>query len=87
VLLKVLALLIEVAQDEGRPLRDVNFLLSEIIPEVVERYAITDDPNCGASLGGSSGGNCAFTAAWFRPDCGCCDRADPASWSATSKAR
>jgi enterochelin esterase-like enzyme len=32
------------------------------------RYAVTDDHAQWAIAGGSSGGNCAFTAAWFRPD-------------------
>jgi enterochelin esterase family protein len=48
--------------------RYVSFLLNEIIPQVTERYAITDDPERWAICGGSSGGNCAFTAAWLRPD-------------------
>jgi enterochelin esterase-like enzyme len=45
-----------------------TFLLEEIIPAVGAEYAITDDPDNWAIAGGSSGGNCAFTAAWFRPD-------------------
>lgn len=45
-----------------------TFLLTEILPTVQERYAITDDPDGWAIGGGSSGGNCAFTAAWLRPD-------------------
>jgi enterochelin esterase family protein len=45
-----------------------NFLLEEIIPAVRAEYAITDDADQWAIAGGSSGGNCAFTAAWFRPD-------------------
>ncbi len=48
--------------------RYVNFLLTEIIPQVTERFAITDDPEQWGICGGSSGGNCAFTAAWLRPD-------------------
>jgi len=45
-----------------------NFLLTEIIPEVRKSYNITDDPD-GHAIGGiSSGGICAFTAAWERPD-------------------
>jgi enterochelin esterase family protein len=48
--------------------RYVSFLLDEIIPQVTARYTITDDPERWAICGGSSGGNCAFTAAWFRPD-------------------
>ena len=46
----------------------VTFLLCEIIPHVAERYAISDDPARWGICGGSSGGNCAFTAAWLRPD-------------------
>jgi enterochelin esterase-like enzyme len=39
--------------------RYVSFLLTEIVPQVAERYAITDDPERWAICGGSSGGNCA----------------------------
>jgi enterochelin esterase family protein len=45
-----------------------TFLVEEILPAVRSEYAITDDPDEWAIAGGSSGGNCAFTAAWFRPD-------------------
>jgi len=45
-----------------------RFLLEEIIPAVRAAYAITDDPHQWAIAGGSSGGNCALTVAWFRPD-------------------
>jgi enterochelin esterase-like enzyme len=45
-----------------------TFLLDEIIPAVRAEYQITDDPDQWTVAGGSSGGNCAFTAAWFRPD-------------------
>lgn len=45
-----------------------TFLIDEIIPAVRADYSITDDPAHWAIAGGSSGGNCAFTAAWFRPD-------------------
>lgn len=45
-----------------------TFLLEEIIPVVRAEYEITDDPGRWAIGGGSSGGNCAFTVAWFRPD-------------------
>jgi enterochelin esterase-like enzyme len=44
--------------------RHVNFLLTEIIPRVTQRYSITEEPD----RWGICGGNCAFTAAWFRPD-------------------
>ena len=46
----------------------VNFLLEEIIPEVKKNYFISDDPKMRAICGISSGGICAFTAAWHRPD-------------------
>lgn len=45
-----------------------RFLLEEIIPQVTERWAVSDDPERWGICGGSSGGNCAFTAAWMRPD-------------------
>jgi enterochelin esterase family protein len=45
-----------------------SFLLDEIIPVVRAEWAITGDHARWAICGGSSGGNCAFTAAWFRPD-------------------
>lgn len=45
-----------------------TFLLTEILPTVQGRYAITDDPGRWAIGGGSSGGSCAFTVAWMRPD-------------------
>ena len=48
--------------------RYVSFLLTEIVPQVAERYAITDDPERWGICGGSSGGNCALTAAWIGPD-------------------
>jgi enterochelin esterase-like enzyme len=45
-----------------------TFLLTEILPAVQGRYAITDDPDQRAVGGGSSGGSCAYTVAWMRPD-------------------
>ncbi len=48
--------------------RYVTFLLTEIIPVVQARWSISDDPGGWGICGGSSGGNCAFTAAWMRPD-------------------
>jgi enterochelin esterase family protein len=45
-----------------------TFLLEEILPTVLDRFTVTDDPEQCAIGGGSSGGNCAFTAAWMRPD-------------------
>ncbi len=48
----------------------VRFLLNEIIPEVKKRHAVKlrASPEAWAIAGGSSGGICAFTAAWERPD-------------------
>jgi enterochelin esterase-like enzyme len=45
-----------------------EFLLTEILPEVKKEYNITDDPEGHAICGISSGGICAFTVAWERPD-------------------
>jgi enterochelin esterase-like enzyme len=45
-----------------------EFLLSEIVPEVRKHYRITDDPEGHAIAGISSGGICAWTVAWERPD-------------------
>jgi enterochelin esterase-like enzyme len=45
-----------------------EFLLTEILPEIRKSYAITDDPDGRAISGISSGGICAFTVAWERPD-------------------
>lgn len=45
-----------------------TFLLTEILPAVQARYAITDAADEWAIGGGSSGGSCAFTVAWMRPD-------------------
>ena len=46
----------------------MSFLLTESVPQVQERYTIAEDPEQWGICGGSSGGNSAFTAAWFRPD-------------------
>lgn len=48
--------------------RYVTFLLDEVLPQVRQLWSISDDPDDWAICGGSSGGNCAFTAAWLRPD-------------------
>ena len=45
-----------------------RFLMDEILPEVGKKYKLTDDPECRAICGISSGGICAFTVAWQRPD-------------------
>jgi enterochelin esterase-like enzyme len=43
-----------------------RFLIEEIIPEIKKKYNITDNPQGRAICGHSSGGICAFNAAWFR---------------------
>lgn len=45
-----------------------RFLLVELLPEVGRHYALTDDPEQRAICGISSGGICAWTVAWHRPD-------------------
>jgi enterochelin esterase-like enzyme len=45
-----------------------RFLLEEILPEVDRTYNLTDDPERRGICGISSGGICAFTVAWHRPD-------------------
>ncbi len=45
-----------------------RFLIEEILPEVGKTYKLTDDPDRRAICGISSGGICAFTVAWDRPD-------------------
>jgi enterochelin esterase family protein len=45
-----------------------RFLLEEMLPEVGKQYKLTDDPNQRAICGISSGGICAWTVAWERPD-------------------
>ena len=45
-----------------------RFLIEEILPAVKKDYNLTDDPEGRAICGNSSGGICAFTVAWERPD-------------------
>ena len=45
-----------------------KFLIDEILAEVKKQYNISDDPQARAICGSSSGGICAFTVAWERPD-------------------
>jgi enterochelin esterase-like enzyme len=45
-----------------------RFLIEEILPEVGKSYKLTSDPANRAICGISSGGICAFTVAWQRPD-------------------
>jgi enterochelin esterase family protein len=45
-----------------------RFLIEEMIPELKKSYKITDNPEGRCIAGSSSGGICAFTVAWERPD-------------------
>ena len=45
-----------------------RFLIEEILPAVKKDYNLSDNPEDRALCGNSSGGICAFTAAWERPD-------------------
>lgn len=45
-----------------------KFLLEELIPELQKTYQLSEDPRMRAICGISSGGICAFTAAWFFPE-------------------
>ena len=48
--------------------RYASFLLKEILPSVGTQYNLTEDPGMRAIGGISSGGICAWTVAWERPD-------------------
>ncbi len=48
--------------------RYARFLLEEILPEVAKHYNLSTNPDDRAISGLSSGGICAFTVAWNRPD-------------------
>jgi enterochelin esterase family protein len=48
--------------------RYATFLADEVLPRVKERFRIRDEPAWRAIGGASSGGICAFTAAWERPE-------------------
>jgi len=45
-----------------------KFLIDELLPEIDKDYRITKNPELRAICGNSSGGICAFTVAWHRPD-------------------
>ncbi|MDF1862275.1 MAG: alpha/beta hydrolase-fold protein [Verrucomicrobiales bacterium] len=45
-----------------------EFIEKEILAKVGKEYRLTDDPEMRAICGMSSGGICAFTVAWERPD-------------------
>ena len=46
----------------------VRFLAQDLLPAVAKLNPLSDKANDHAIAGCSSGGICAFTAAWFRPD-------------------
>ena len=45
-----------------------RFLLEEMLPEVGQQFKLTTNPDARGICGISSGGICAFTVAWERPD-------------------
>lgn len=45
-----------------------TFLVEEMLPEVMKKVRLSSDPNDRGLAGSSSGGICAFTACWERPD-------------------
>jgi enterochelin esterase-like enzyme len=45
-----------------------RLIVEELLPALKRDYAISDDPECRAIAGASSGAICAFTVAWHRPD-------------------
>ena len=63
---------------EGRAMRAIEydtvsdrytrFLMEEVLPEVEKMYKLRPDGYSRAIAGESSGGICAFSAAWFMPD-------------------
>jgi enterochelin esterase family protein len=48
--------------------RYASFLIDEILPALEKQYTLTDKPEMRAICGISSGGICAWTVAWERPD-------------------
>lgn len=48
--------------------RFAEFLEKELLPEAAKTAKFSSDPKRRAICGASSGGSCAFTAAWHRPD-------------------
>jgi len=45
-----------------------RFLINELLPEALKGLNISQDPRNRAAVGFSSGGICAWSLAWFRPD-------------------
>lgn len=74
----ILALLNPGVNDDGSRNRSVEydtlsdryatFLADEVIPRLESEFNLRDDPSFRAIGGASSGGICAFTVAWERPD-------------------
>jgi enterochelin esterase family protein len=48
--------------------RYASFLVDEVLPYLEQRFRISTSPTRRGICGGSSGGNAALTAAWWRPD-------------------
>jgi enterochelin esterase-like enzyme len=50
--------------------RYAEFVEQEVLPEVEKRVHVklTKDPDGRATMGGSSGGSCAFSMAWYHPE-------------------
>ena len=48
--------------------RYARFLIEELLPQIEQEYRIVAEPSGRAICGLSSGGICAFTVAWERPD-------------------
>lgn len=48
--------------------RYARFLIEELLPEVSKTWKFSDNPDDRCIAGASSGGICAFNAAWERPD-------------------
>ncbi len=48
--------------------RYARFLIDELLPEVAKKWKFSDNPDDRCLAGSSSGGICAFNAAWERPD-------------------
>ena len=48
--------------------RYARFLIEELLPEVAQTWKFSDNPDDRCLAGASSGGICAFNAAWERPD-------------------
>ncbi len=48
--------------------RYAKFLIEEMLPEIGKKYQVSSDPRHRVICGNSSGGICAFTVAWERPD-------------------